>query len=968
MKTACIICLFCCFALNSFSQAWVWEKPVNTTNNIITTDPNENIIILSAMGSITTQLSKYNKDGILVWSKLFTKATAFTASGSVVVDNNGNIYTFTDGFDSVNHQFTGIKLSGVTKFNPQGGIIWHVPFYSSTPLIQNKLAIQLDDNYNVYVGFSELRPSSSVPINLGNLTTTLTVNKYYLAIGSIGPDGTPRWVRGFLADVQPGGVGFFGATGFSVMGNKLFIGGYMGKYRLSLDNGLSLPVDRCSAWLAAFNTANGQSVWGVGHNLFVFCTGMVCFCTTPSINTNSYTGKIILTNTLNGGFVFKPTDTIASITSFGQPTVKTYYTIYDSLGNPVKGKTIQSVANYALENVVGSRGRFFFVTYLDTLRKVDTGYNLIWKRKMPGLTIQSVYVPKTGNTILFTYSKSGSNYFAKMVDSAGVISGRTYADWDDNGFFTSSDSAMSNILVTSDSAVTSSISGHDNGKYFMYAAPGTYSLHANFNHPYYQFLPATQSATISQYSDSVTGKDFRLRPLFSFTDVSVKFTALSIARPGRPAYYTITVKNSGAAPTNINVGLKLPALTAYSALTGGTVVVNAPDSITVSMNSVNPFQTKQAVLYLNIATAATNGDTLKFYPKAYPFTTDTIKTNNLDTLFQPVRTSFDPNEKEVNEKSKPLSDTNRALVYTVRFQNTGTDTAFYIRIADTLSSKLDPHSFNFIDASHPVTTEINNNIVNFIFNPIYLPDSIHNEPMSHGFVKYSIKPIAPVTISDTIYNHAAIYFDYNSPIITKSARSWYYQAVVSPPPTIVLLSFTGEKQGSNILLKFATASEPGLSYFVLERSTDSTVYSALGNINSNGTATTGSSYQFSDISPDPAINFYRLKIVYTDGRISYSGVVVIRTLISPQSNITEIRIFPNPVKNTLNFSLINVANPKIFNCTIADATGKIVWFGIINSTLSDTYTLNTAFLTNGIYFITLAHSNFAYRKLIVVIH
>ena len=213
---------------------------------------------------------------------------------------------------------------------------------------------------------------------------------------------------------------------------------------------------------------------------------------------------------------------------------------------------------------------------------------------------------------------------------------------------------------------------------------------------------------------------------------------------------------------------------------------------------------------------------------------------------------------------------------------------------------------------------------------------------------------------------------YRLKIVYTDGRIGYSSVVVIRfpiiPPTIVLLSFIGDKQGSTVLLKFVTASEPGLSHFVIERSTDSIIYSPLGNINSNGTATTGSSYQFIDISPDPAVNFYRLKIVYTDGRISYSGVVVIRTLITPQSNITEIKVFPNPVKNTLYFSLKNVADPKIFNCTIADATGKIVWSAVINAGISNTYTLNSAFLSDGIYFITLSHSSFAYRKLIAVIH
>jgi len=535
MKTIYILCLFCCVSLNSFSQAWVWEKPIYTTNNSIATDPNNNIIVLSKNGN-ATQLSKFTKDGLLIWSNKLTKATAFTPSGSVAADKNGDIYTFTEGFDSVNSQFTGSKLRGVTKFNPQGNIIWHTNFYTSTGEPQTKFSIQIDESNNLYVGYFEFQ-LNPVTIHLGNLTTTTTPNTYYMAVGSISPDGTPRWVRGFRFQQNPSGMA--SATGFSIAGNKLFVAGYMGKYILWLDNGLFLGTGRCTAWLTAFDCNNGQSLWGKTHELIYFCNGMICGCSNPSIIANSVSGKVALTNNLNGAFVFQPLDTIASIMNFGLPAVKSYYTIYDTSGNPVKGKTILDVSDFFSHNeiLVGSRKSFFFVHFFnsnpvpgfrDTLRKVDTGFNLIWQVTMPP-AMEKIFIPQNNNDIIATYTRAGVVYLAKMTDSAAVISGKTYADWDNNGVYTSTtDSALSNILITTNSSLINSVSGSDSGKYYMYASQGTYNLNANFNHPYYRFLPATYPVTITQLSQTISGIDFRLRPLFAFTDVSVNFSALLI--------------------------------------------------------------------------------------------------------------------------------------------------------------------------------------------------------------------------------------------------------------------------------------------------------------------------------------------------------------------------------------------------------------------------------------------------------
>jgi len=61
-----------------------------------------------------------------------------------------------------------------------------------------------------------------------------------------------------------------------------------------------------------------------------------------------------------------------------------------------------------------------------------------------------------------------------------------------------------------------------------------------------------------------------------------------------------------------------------------------------------------------------------------PYVTDTIKQDNRDTLIQPVRTSFDPNEKEVNVKKQSYADKGKAQTYTVHFQNTGPGPYFYV--------------------------------------------------------------------------------------------------------------------------------------------------------------------------------------------------------------------------------------------------------------------------------------------------
>lgn len=132
--------------------------------------------------------------------------------------------------------------------------------------------------------------------------------------------------------------------------------------------------------------------------------------------------------------------------------------------------------------------------------------------------------------------------------------------------------------------------------------------------------------------------------------------------------------------------------------------------------------------------------------------------------------SFDPNDKQGFPKG--VADEHYIapdvpIDYLIRFQNTGTDTAFTVQIRDTLTDLLDIHSVVPGASSHPYIMElVGLNTLKFTFKKINLPDSTTHVANSHGFVKFKVLPKQNIPLGSTIYNTAAIYFDYNEPIFT----------------------------------------------------------------------------------------------------------------------------------------------------------------------------------------------------------
>ncbi|MCB0517531.1 MAG: T9SS type A sorting domain-containing protein [Lewinellaceae bacterium] len=137
--------------------------------------------------------------------------------------------------------------------------------------------------------------------------------------------------------------------------------------------------------------------------------------------------------------------------------------------------------------------------------------------------------------------------------------------------------------------------------------------------------------------------------------------------------------------------------------------------------------------------------------------------------------SWDPNDKTgfpLGVGERHFIEPGQPLDYLIRFQNTGTDTAFNILVIDSLQQTLDPASIKILGSSHPMTFVLGDRgVARFIFNDIMLPDSNVNEPLSHGYVKFSIAQKPGLPLPTVIENSAAIYFDFNAPIITNT--TWH---------------------------------------------------------------------------------------------------------------------------------------------------------------------------------------------------
>jgi len=222
---------------------------------------------------------------------------------------------------------------------------------------------------------------------------------------------------------------------------------------------------------------------------------------------------------------------------------------------------------------------------------------------------------------------------------------------------------------------------------------------------------------------------------------------------------TVTTTISGAASY---AGPMNNALTP-SSIVGNTLTYNIADFGAVNYD-------KAFNILVATDTNALPGSNICINTSVLSTPNDLFPINDTLTFCGPVLNSFDPNNKSAYPEN---AEPDNWITYNIRFQNTGTDTAYYIAIRDTLSNFLDVNTFTYLAGSVRPQITINGNAVLFSYPNINLVDSNTNEPESHGWLQYKIKTAANLPLNSIVENTAYIYFDNNSPIVTNTTMNEY---------------------------------------------------------------------------------------------------------------------------------------------------------------------------------------------------
>lgn len=359
----------------------------------------------------------------------------------------------------------------------------------------------------------------------------------------------------------------------------------------------------------------------------------------------------------------------------------------------------------------------------------------------------------------------GGNYFE--------IAGNVVLDYNSNGCDNLDPSYKNlNFAVTDGTNMLTSIANSSGNYYIPMGSEATTTVTPILENPNYFYIAPTSFNVTFPASISPFNQNFCVTAIGTKPDVDVVIIPIRPARPGFDAMYTLQYRNKGNQVENGTVSFTYNQAVLDYVISNPVLDSQTANSFTWNFSNLQPFETREIAFTLNVngpmeIPAVQVDDLLSSSATISTQNTDLTPTDNIFTLNQIVVGSYDPNDKTCLEGAGITpAMVGKYVHYMIRFENTGTYFAENIVVMDEIDvTKFEIASLIPLNSSHDFVTRINGNKVEFIFEGVNLPfDDANND----GYVLFKIKTKPNLVLGTTFSNSAAIYFDYNYPILTNN--------------------------------------------------------------------------------------------------------------------------------------------------------------------------------------------------------
>ncbi|MBL7752837.1 MAG: T9SS type A sorting domain-containing protein [Chitinophagaceae bacterium] len=125
---------------------------------------------------------------------------------------------------------------------------------------------------------------------------------------------------------------------------------------------------------------------------------------------------------------------------------------------------------------------------------------------------------------------------------------------------------------------------------------------------------------------------------------------------------------------------------------------------------------------------------------------------------------------------------------------------------------------------------------------------------------------------------------------------------------VALTSFDGQWKAEGNEIRWQTSMELNNDYFEIQRAVDAVHFTGIAKVEGQGNSNLLTNYEYMDFARETGTNYYRLKQVDFDGRVSYSETIELKPAETTNGVVS---VFPNPSNGIFQVEIFNERETRL---------------------------------------------------------
>lgn len=266
----------------------------------------------------------------------------------------------------------------------------------------------------------------------------------------------------------------------------------------------------------------------------------------------------------------------------------------------------------------------------------------------------------------------------------------------------------------------------------------------------------------------------------------------------------------------------------------------------------------------------------------------------------------------------------------------------------------------------------NNGVFDNSTEQIYINSSIPSHATNYVTVNGSFTVPLTATVNtvlrmrvveelSTVYGLPAISSACYSPTYGQTEDFHVFLSAVLP---VGIESFSGKKNGQDVLLNWLSSHDQDAKEFQVEKSFDGVSFNKIGTVAAAGNISSAREYSFVDRTINKENNYYRLKLIDQQGKFEFSKIVLIK---NNSASVKPLSLLSNPIQNNLEIQF-NDTHPGKVQVRLTDITGKtlVTWTGENVANQRIKINISDKNLSKGVYILHTRMKGLNYTEKVIV--